>query len=304
LATYKNPRAIINALTFDVEDYFHASGFDQLINRSQWDDFESRVVPNTYRILAALERADTKATFFVLGWVADKHPQLVRRIHAAGHEIGCHSYGHHPLPTLTPDEFRIDLCRGRDILQDLIGERVTAYRAPDFSLTRQTAWALDILIEEGFAVDSSVDPTLHDHLGGDDEMCGPHLTARPSGQLWEFPMPTRRVLGFPLPVGGGGCLRLYPYRLTRHVLSSINSLRLPFVMCLQPWELDPGQPRFAPGRWRAFRHYVNLHRTPTRLAALLEDFQFGTITEALACVMQRRRRAEHEHHSQFAGASG
>jgi len=282
LAIKKNPRAIINALTFDVEDYFHVSGFDQLISRSQWDDFESRVVPNTYRILAALERADTKATFFVLGWVADKHPQLIRRIHAAGHEIGSHGYGHHPIHELTPEEFRIDLCHGRDILQDLIGDRVTIYRAPDFSLTRHTAWALDILIDEGFIVDSSVDPTLHDHLGTDSDVSGPHRVCRAGGELWEFPMPTRRLLGYPLPVGGGGCLRLYPYRLTRHVLRGINSSRQPFVICLHPWELDPGQPRFAPGRWRAFRHYVNLHRTPARLAALLQDFRFGTIGEALS----------------------
>jgi polysaccharide deacetylase family protein (PEP-CTERM system associated) len=261
-----------NALTFDVEDYFHVTGFEALIPRSQWDRFESRVVPNTYRILAALNRASTRATFFVLGWVANKHPHLVRAIRTAGHDIACHGYWHRLVYQQTPGEFRDDLRRARDLLQDITGDPVTAYRAPSFSITPQSQWALDILIAEGFTVDSSIRPHGIE---------GPYLLQRPGGELWEFPLPVRRVLGHALPVGGGGYLRLYPYALTSRLLRGINRGGLPFVTYLHPWEMDPDQPRIAAGRLASFRHYVNLGRTAGRLTALLRDFRFGTVAEAL-----------------------
>jgi succinoglycan biosynthesis protein ExoA len=283
---------LVNALTFDVEDYYHVSGFEHVIERGQWDTFESRVVANSHRILDVLDRTSTRATFFVLGWVADRHPQVVRTIHAAGHEIGCHSYWHRLIYRQTPEEFRADLCRSRDILQELIGGPVTMYRAPSFSLTRDCLWALDILIEEGFSVDSSIFPTWHDRYGIAGISPRPHRLRRPAGELWEFPLPIRRVLGYPLPVGGGGYFRLYPYRITRRLLRAINAAGRPFVTYLHPWEFDPGQPRVAAGPWRAFRHYVNLGRTASRLEAMLRDFRLGTMTEALAHCSSVSRRPE------------
>jgi polysaccharide deacetylase family protein (PEP-CTERM system associated) len=270
---------ILNALTVDVEDYFHVSGFEHIVHRDQWDDFESRIVGSTHRILRVLDRASVRATFFVLGWVADKHPDLVRTIHAAGHEIACHSYWHRLIYQQTPAEFRADLRRARDLLQDIIGARVTAYRAPSFSITRQSLWALDILIEEGFFFDSSIYPTHHDRYGIAGAPHEPHQIVRPAGTLWEFPMAIYHFLGYPLPVGGGGYFRLYPYAFTHHALHAINDQGRPFAAYLHPWELDPEQPRLRPGQMRAFRHYVNLHRTEKRLERLLEDFRLGTLSE-------------------------
>jgi polysaccharide deacetylase family protein (PEP-CTERM system associated) len=273
---------LLNALTIDVEDYYHVSAFEKCVKRSDWDRYESRVVASTHRILDVLEAASVRATFFVLGWVADRHPQLVRTLHAAGHEIGCHGYWHRLVYDQTPTAFREDLCRARDTLQDLIGERVVAYRAPSFSITDRSLWALDVLLEEGFRIDSSIFPTYHDRYGLAGARPEPHQIERPAGTLWEFPLPVHRVLGYPVPVGGGGYLRLFPYRFTRHGLRAINAHGRPFVTYLHPWELDPDQPRLAPGRFRAFRHYVNLDRTERRLRRLLQDFRFGPISEALA----------------------
>jgi polysaccharide deacetylase family protein (PEP-CTERM system associated) len=275
------PFRMVNALTIDVEDYFHVTGFEHMIARSDWEHLPSRVVANTHKILAALDRTATRATFFVLGWVADRHPELVETIRSAGHEIGCHSYWHRLVYQQTPDEFRQDLCRARDALQDILGERVVAYRAPSFSITRQSLWALDILIEEGFTIDSSIYPTVHDRYGLAGTATHPHRIERPGGELWELPLSIRRLCGFPLPVGGGGYFRLYPYWFTRRALQAINSRGEPFVTYLHPWEFDPEQPRFAPGRLRAFRHYVNLHRTAPRLDHLLRDFRFGPVSEVL-----------------------
>jgi polysaccharide deacetylase family protein (PEP-CTERM system associated) len=275
-------RPILNALTIDVEDYFHVSGFERIVSRDQWDKFESRVVASTHKILRVLDQASVRATFFVLGWVADKHPELVRTIHAAGHDIGCHSYWHRLIYQQTPEEFRADLRRARNVLQDLTGARVTAYRAPSFSITQQSLWALDILMEEGFSFDSSIYPTHHDRYGIAGAPPWPHQIVRPAGTLWEFPMAIYRCLGYPLPVGGGGYFRLYPYWLTRRGLRAINAEGRPFAVYLHPWELDPEQPRLRPGRLRAFRHYVNLRRTEQRLERLVRDFRLGTLSAVYA----------------------
>lgn len=274
------PSSILNALTVDVEDYYHVSAFEGLVRREQWDGFESRVVASTHRILNALEAASVRGTFFVLGYVAERHPELVRAIQAAGHEIGCHSYWHRLVYRQTPKEFRADLRQARDLLQDITGVSVTAYRAPSFSITRRNLWALDILIEEGFRFDSSIYPTYHDRYGIAGAPPQPHQIARPAGTLWEFPMAIYRRFGYPLPIGGGGYFRLYPYALTRHGLGAINREGRPFVVYIHPWELDPEQPRLRPSRLTAFRHYVNLHRTENRLKRLLRDFALGTLTEA------------------------
>jgi polysaccharide deacetylase family protein (PEP-CTERM system associated) len=274
-------QGIVNALTIDVEDYFQVSGFDNILARSDWDNLPSRIVASTDKILAALDRVGTRATFFVLGWVGDRHPQLVRTIRAAGHEIGCHGFWHRLIYQQTPEEFRQDLRQARDVLQDLTGEKVVAYRAPSFSITRRSLWALDILIEEGFTIDSSIFPTVQDRYGLAGTPTQPHRIRRPAGEIWEFPLPIRKSLGFPMPVGGGGYFRLFPYGWTRRALRTINDRGEPFVSYLHPWEFDPDQPRFAPGRMRAFRHYLNLHRTAPRFDALLRDFRFGPISEVL-----------------------
>lgn len=277
--TRKAKPRLLNALTVDVEDYYHVSAFEELVRRESWDGLESRVVASTSKILDALAGASVRGTFFVLGYVADRHPDLVRAIQAAGHEIGCHSYWHRLVYRQTPQEFRADLRRARDVLQDITGAPVVAYRAPSFSITRRNLWALDILIEEGFRFDSSIYPTYHDRYGIAGAPPQPHRIARQAGSLWEFPMAIYRRFGYPLPIGGGGYFRLYPYALTRHGLRAINAEGRPFVVYVHPWELDPGQPRLKAGRLTSFRHYNNLGRTEGRLRRLLRDFTLGTLTE-------------------------
>lgn len=273
--------SLVNALTVDVEEYFQVSGFEGHIPRSEWDQLESRVVEATQWVLDILGHAGVRGTFFVLGWVAERHPELVRAIHKDGHEIGSHGYEHRLIYEQTPRQFRSDVRLSREILQDILGEAVTAYRAPSFSITRESLWALDVLIEEGFAFDSSIYPTRHDRYGLPGAPLQPHCLHRPAGEIWEFPPPVWLVCGYPVPVGGGGYLRLYPYALTRGGLRAINAAGRPFAVYLHPWELDPDQPRFRPGRLRAFRHYVNLGKTARRLTRLLRDFRFGPLTESL-----------------------
>jgi polysaccharide deacetylase family protein (PEP-CTERM system associated) len=281
------PAEVLNALTVDVEDYYHVSAFEEGVARSQWSDFESRVAASTQKILDVLAAASVHGTFFVLGWVARRHPELVRAIHAAGHEIGCHSFWHRLVYQQTPEAFREDLCLARDILQNITGEPVVAYRAPSFSITRRSLWALDILIEEGFLMDSSIYPTYHDRYGMAGAPCRPHTITRPAGEIVEFPMPIYRQFGYPLPVGGGGYLRLYPYALTRRGLRQINAEGRPFVVYLHPWELDPDQPRMPVGRLKAFRHYVNLDRTRKRLKHLVRDFPLGTLSDVFSLLQDR-----------------
>ncbi|HWG45958.1 MAG TPA: XrtA system polysaccharide deacetylase [Gemmataceae bacterium] len=286
--------AMLNALTIDVEDYYHVSGFDHCVSREEWDDFPSRVTDSTHRVLDRLAEAEVHGTFFVLGWVAERQPGLVRAIHAAGHEVGCHGYSHRLIYEQTPQQFRVDLRLARLVLEDILGEKVMAYRAPSFSITRRSLWALDILLEEGFLFDSSIYPTHHDRYGIPGTPLEPHTIERPEGTLWEFPPPVCRLMKYPLPVGGGGYFRLYPYPLTRRGLRAINAAGRPFAVYLHPWEFDPQQPRFRPGMMRAFRHYVGLNRTEDRLVQLLKDFRFGTMSESLAAWLpdgQRRALA-------------
>jgi polysaccharide deacetylase family protein (PEP-CTERM system associated) len=273
---------VVNALTIDVEDYYQVSAFEHCVDRTRWHEHESRVAIGTHKLLDVLDREGVRATFFVLGWVADRQPELVRSIQSAGHEIGSHGYWHRLIYRQTPEEFRADVRRSRNLLEDLIGEPVISYRAPSFSITRRNLWALDVLIEEGFRFDSSIFPTYHDRYGLAGAPTQPHQIVRPAGTIWEFPGTVWRGLGYPLPVGGGGYFRLYPYRLTRMGLSAVNRAGRPFVAYLHPWELDPDQPRLRPGRLRAFRHYVNLHRTEKRLARMLHDFPMATLSEAFA----------------------
>jgi polysaccharide deacetylase family protein (PEP-CTERM system associated) len=275
--------AILNAFTVDVEDYFQVSAFEKHIPRDQWAGWESRVEANTHRVLQLLDRHGVKATFFVLGWVGERYPQLVQDIHACGHEIGSHGYWHRLIYEETPEEFRADLRRSRDVLQEAVGQPVTAHRAASFSITKQSLWALDILVEEGFLVDSSVFPIRHDRYGIPDADPRPHRLSTSAGPLWEFPLSVVRFAGFNVPVSGGGYFRLYPLAWTVYCLRRLNQAqRQPFVFYTHPWELDPEQPRIRAASWVSrFRHYVNLSKTETRLDALLGRFRFGRLCDVL-----------------------
>lgn len=274
---------MLNAFTVDVEDYFQVTAFERDIPRSQWPDFPSRVVQNTGRLLELFDRHQVQGTFFVLGWVAERFPQLVREIHAAGHEIGSHSYWHRLIYEQTPDEFRDDLRRSRDVLTDIIGEKITCYRAPTFSITRKSWWALEILVEEGFTVDSSIFPIRHDRYGVPDAEPGLHEINTPSGTIIEFPPSTLRKFGRNLPVAGGGYFRLMPLSWSLRCVRSINEKsRRPFMFYTHPWEIDADQPRLSVGtRLSRFRHRVNLARTQPRLNKLLANFKFGRMDAAI-----------------------
>ncbi|MFQ5731051.1 MAG: polysaccharide deacetylase family protein, partial [Planctomycetaceae bacterium] len=207
---------IDNVFSVDVEDYFHVQAFADRIKPDVWDQYESRVEKNTGRVLDLLNRHQTPATFFVLGWVAARFPQLVRRIQNAGHEIGCHSHLHQLVDRQTPDQFRYDLCRATDILQQITGSPVTAYRAPSFSINAKSLWALDVLIEEGYRVDSSMFPVHHDTYGVPDLDPAPHVIDRPRGGILEFPPAVRRKRFGNIPVAGGGYFRILPFAFTLH----------------------------------------------------------------------------------------
>jgi polysaccharide deacetylase family protein (PEP-CTERM system associated) len=272
-----------NAFTVDVEDYYHVSAFESCVDRSQWDGYESRVAANTERLLDLLGSRGVYGTFFVLGWVAERFPQLVRRIHAYGHEIGSHGYWHRLIYQLTPEQFREDLLRGRKAVEDAIDAPVVAYRAPSFSITRKSLWALDVLAEEGFRFDSSIFPIHHDRYGIPGAPPAIHRIDRPAGAIWEFPVSVARLGPLNVPVSGGGYFRLYPLSWTMRLLSSINEKQgRPFVFYVHPWELDPAQPRLpVRSRLSRWRHYVNLASTETKLDLLLKRFSFGRLSEVI-----------------------
>jgi polysaccharide deacetylase family protein (PEP-CTERM system associated) len=282
---------VLNALTIDVEDYYQVASFESRVSRADWHRLESRVRASTEVLLKTLEDAGVRGTFFVLGWVAQQQPRLVQEIYEAGHEIGCHSYWHRLVYRQTAEDFREDLRRARDVLQETTGDAVVAYRAPCFSITRRSLWALDVLIEEGFVIDSSIFPTFHDRYGIAGAPAAPHWIGRPAGAIREFPLAVYRLCGYPLPIGGGGYFRLYPYMFTRRGLRAINAEGRPVAVYLHPWEVDPEQPRLAWGGLNAFRHYVNLRHTQDRLRRLLADFPLGTLSDAFAHVEATGRLA-------------
>ena len=275
---------IINAFTVDVEDYYQVSAFEKHVRRDHWDRWESRVEANTHRILRLLERHGVKATFFVLGWVADRHPRLVREIHACGHEVGSHGYWHRLVYELSPAEFREDLRRSRNALEDAVGARVTAHRAASFSITSRSLWALEILVEEGFSVDSSIFPIHHDRYGIPRAEPRLHRLPTPAGELWEFPPSVARMARMNLPVSGGGYFRLFPLFWTHYCLCRINRReRQPFMFYVHPWEIDPQQPRIhARSGLSRFRHYVGLAKNEGKLERLLARFRFGRLSDVVA----------------------
>jgi polysaccharide deacetylase family protein (PEP-CTERM system associated) len=269
-------------MTIDVEDYFHVSGFAGTVSRSDWDTYESRVCRNTERLLGLLEASNVHATFFVLGWVAERFPRLVRRIHADGHELASHSYDHGLVYDKTPDAFREDLRRARTAIEQASGVRVNGFRAPSYSVTTRSLWALDVLAGEGYTYDSSIYPIRHDRYGIPDWNRHIHQLTRSRRTLWELPGSTVRRAGVNLPIGGGGYFRHLPYRWTRWGINRLNvDEGQPAIFYIHPWEIDPDQPRLNAGAASQFRHYRNLHRTEARLRRLLAEFRFGTIADVL-----------------------
>jgi polysaccharide deacetylase family protein (PEP-CTERM system associated) len=266
-------------MTVDVEDYFQVSAFDGVVPRNDWDRLESRVVANTTRVLDLFDQAGIKATFFVLGWVAQRYPALVRAIAGQRHEIASHGFNHQLIYTQTPDEFRDDVRRSKGTLEDITGCRIAGYRAPSFSIIKSSMWALDVLAEEGYLYDTSIFPVRHDRYGVPD---APRHSYQVPGGLLELPPSTVRISGTNLPIAGGGYFRLMPYTWTRWGIHRLNTReRRPAVFYLHPWEVDPEQPRFNVGRATRVRHYYNLHRTADRLMQLMRDFTFGTAASVL-----------------------
>jgi polysaccharide deacetylase family protein (PEP-CTERM system associated) len=271
-----------NALTIDVEDYFQVAALAEAVKSEDWHSMEYRVEANTNRLLELFEKHDTKATFFTLGWVAEKSPGLVRSIQQAGHEVASHGYSHQLIYNQTPEIFREETRRSKAILEDITGEAITGYRAASYSVTNQSRWALDILAEEGFTWDSSIFPIRHDRYGMPGTPRWPHtLTTDKGYKLAEFPLSTLKLPGYTLPIAGGGYFRLFPYWFSRWGLGSINRQGKPFVFYLHPWEVDPDQPRLDVKWFSRFRHYNNLDVCEQRLAKLLNHFSFTTMSNVL-----------------------
>ena len=265
---------ITNALTIDVEDYFQVSAFAPYIARADWDRRECRVERNVDRILALLDEHDTEATFFTLGWIAERYPQLVRRIADQGHEVASHGYGHERASDLSREAFRADIERAKAVLEDLSGSQVAGYRAPSFSIGPGNLWALDTLAQTGHRYSSSIYPIRHDHYGMPD---APRFAHQAADGLIEIPITTLRLFNRNLPSSGGGYFRLLPYALSRWMLRQVNGVDgESAVFYFHPWEIDTGQPRVAgiDSKTR-FRHYLNIHRMERRLQSLLSDFKWG-----------------------------
>jgi polysaccharide deacetylase family protein (PEP-CTERM system associated) len=273
-----------NAMTVDVEDYFHVAALSGSIDRKDWANLPARVDANTRRLLDIFDAHDVRATFFVLGWVSERFPQLIGEIHRRGHEVACHGLSHKLIYDQSPAEFQAETVRSKELLQEITGAPIAGYRAASYSITKDSLWALDIIAEAGFKYDSSIVPVRHDLYGIPGSQREPHrLSTQNGAELVEFPPSTVRMLGQDIPVGGGGYFRLYPYALTRRLLNSINvGRRQPFIFYIHPWEIDAEQPRIKTNPISRFRHYLNLEKCELRLDRLMQDFRFSTVADVLA----------------------
>ncbi len=271
----------INALTIDVEDYFHPNAMDDVVQPAEWDRLPQRVERNTYRILDLLSECDVRATFFVLGWVGERWPNLVIEINRRGHEVACHGFAHRLVYRLGREKFHDDVVRGRQVLEDCLGVRIAGFRAASYSIVQSTPWAFDVLIDAGFDYDSSVFPIHHDIYGIPSFSRTPVRVRRSHGEILEVPPSTVRLLGRNWPVAGGGYLRVLPYVITQWAIARLNQREgIPAMVYLHPWELDPEQPRLRAGVRTRWRQYTNLHTTEQRVRRLLSEFRFAPIPEA------------------------
>jgi polysaccharide deacetylase family protein (PEP-CTERM system associated) len=274
----------LNGFSVDVEDWYQVADFEAVVGFAAWDRYESRVLQNTERILTLLDEAHVKGTFFVLTWNAERHPEVVRRIAAAGHEVACHGYAHRLIYEQSPEAFRDDVSRAKRTLEDLTGTPVLGYRAPSFSITARSLWALDVLLDCGFRYDSSVFPVKDSLYGLPDARRFPFVIRERDGRgLVEFPITTTRAFGRNLPLGGGGYLRMLPYQYMAWGMRRVNRTEgQPAVVYVHPWEVDPGQPRMRTAGRRGFStHYVGLAATEAKLRRLLGEFRFAPLRDVL-----------------------
>jgi polysaccharide deacetylase family protein (PEP-CTERM system associated) len=292
---------ITHILSVDVEDYFQVEAFAGSVDRECWDQWPSRVVANTQRVLDLFDDFDAKATFFFVGWVAARFPHLVREVQSRGHELACHSYWHRTVYSLTPEEFRKDTRRAKHVIEDAVGVAVIGYRAPSWSITKSCLWALDILAEEGFLYDSSIYPIHHDLYGVPGAQRFPYTHACANGQpLREFPPATLRLFGTNFPAAGGGYLRIFPSAVTELAFRTFeNKYRKPLVVYLHPWEVDPEQPRINGSMKSRFRHYTNLGRMHAKLQSVLRRHTFQPFQDVLAA-----EALEHQSSRPVSGMTG
>ncbi len=283
-----SPGALTNALTIDVEDYFQVSAFAPYIARDTWEQRECRVERNVDRILALLDARATRATFFTLGWIAERYPQMVQRIVAGGHELASHGYGHERASDLDEAAFFADIDRSRKLLEDLSGQQVKGYRAPSFSIGQNNLWAFDCLARAGYRYSSSIYPIQHDHYGMPD---APRFAHEVRAGLLEVPVTTAHFSGRNWPASGGGYFRLFPYALSRWLLARVNREdQQSAIFYFHPWEIDAGQPRVAGVNAKSrFRHYVNLHRMEDKIRRLLSDFSWGRMDEIFLAPQATRK---------------
>lgn len=281
--TKPDPSRAVHALSIDVEDYFHVAAMAKVVKPADWDAMPSRVEANTEALLQLFERKGVKATFFVLGWVAERYPQLIRRLADHGHEIASHGYSHQLIYNQTRDVFTEETRRSKALLEDIVQQPVTGYRAASYSITHRSLWALDVLTELGFTWDSSIFPIRHDNYGIPGSPREPYLLQAANGQtLREFPLTTAQIMGLSIPAAGGGYFRQFPYPVFRQLFRQASQGdSVPQMFYLHPWEIDPDQPRFDAASWFSrFRHYTNLDRCYARLERLLDDFQFDTVSNS------------------------
>jgi polysaccharide deacetylase family protein (PEP-CTERM system associated) len=267
--------------TVDVEEHFQVSAFDDVISRTQWNEFPSRVDSRVDVLLDLLARHGATGTFFTLGWVAERHPAMVRRIVDAGHEVGSHGWWHRRVNAMTPEEFRDDARISKELLEDLTGQPVLGFRAPNFSILPGTEWAFDVLLEEGYRYDSSLFPIRRPGYGYPSAPPIPHIIRRPSGSLCELPLTTMPLGSVRIPAAGGAYLRHFPYRLIRRAFQEHDQSGIPGTFYIHPWELDPDQPRLPVGWQTRMRHYSGLKRTLPRLEMLLAEFRFTSVARCL-----------------------
>jgi polysaccharide deacetylase family protein (PEP-CTERM system associated) len=273
------PPSMLNAISIDVEDYFHVEAFAARISPDDWTSFTPRVEKSIDVILEVLSNHKSKATFFILGWIAESYPLMVRSIADAGHEIGCHGYAHQHIMRQTPDQFRQDVRKARQILMDQVQAPVRCYRAPSFSIAKTTLWALDVLAEEGFKIDSSIFPVRHDLYGMPDANRFPHWIKN----IFEFPPTTIRRAKNNFGAAGGGYLRLLPYGFTRWAIRQVNETEnQPAMVYFHPWELDPQQPRISAPLRSRIRHYTNLSTMQHKVERLVREFRFSTVSDVCA----------------------
>ena len=276
-----------NIMTIDVEDYFHVSGLASVIDKARWDQYPCYVAENTLKLLAIFAKHRTKVTFFVLGWVAERYPEIVEAMSRDGHEVASHGYGHQLVYEIGPEAFYQDVTKAKHLLEDITGQAILGYRAPSASVTRNSFWALDILYDTGHQYDASIYPIVHDRYGIPDAPRFPHILQTERGRsLWEVPFSTLRVGQQNVPIAGGGYFRMFPYAYTRWGIKTLNNERQPAVVYIHPWEIHQDQPRHCPGMLNRFRHYVNLSQTEKRLHALLRHFEFAPIREHLGMEAQ------------------